>query len=83
MKTEFEEIINSHHPTLESLMRCVEMVKQNGDIVVLKLDGERKENHYTAFITFPLSKKKEMIRADKSTLEEALLKILTVYLERW
>jgi hypothetical protein len=73
------QLINSNDVSLNDLIHCIELIKQNGDVVVIKFDGERGENQYTAFITFPKSIKREMIRADESTLREALMKIVKSY----
>ncbi|XZF15426.1 hypothetical protein ACTHGU_04750 [Chitinophagaceae bacterium MMS25-I14] len=76
---QIKTVLKKEKPSLEELMYCFELVKNNGDIVVIKLDGERKEKGYTAFITFPLSKKKEMIRVDEDNLETTLITVLSMY----
>ncbi|WP_142688495.1 hypothetical protein [Chitinophaga polysaccharea] len=75
------EIIGKKNPSLEELIGCFEQVKKNGDTAVIKFDGERLENGYTIFITFPTIKRKEMIRADENDLVVGLTKVLTRYLE--
>jgi hypothetical protein len=62
--------------TLAELLACFEQAKDRGDVAVIKLDGLRKENQYTVFITSP---KGEMIRADEATLKEAMYKVLVEY----
>jgi len=76
-----KEIIEKDNSTLEELINCFELVKENGDIAIIKFDGERKENVYTVFISFPPIKEREMIRADESNLRKALLKVLAVYIK--
>lgn len=68
-------------PSLTELINCFETVKENGDVGVIKFDGEREEKGYTVFITFSSSKKREMIRADEDQLEKALIKVLNKYVE--
>lgn len=80
MKDLIKNILNKSHSSMEELIECVEKVRENGDVVVIKLDGERSKQQYTVFITSPATKK-EMIRADESTLKEALLKVLHEYLK--
>ncbi|WP_342333048.1 hypothetical protein [Pedobacter sp. FW305-3-2-15-E-R2A2] len=75
------EIIQKQDCSIEELISCFEQVKKNGDIAVIKFDGERTVNEYTIFITFPLIKKREMIRADVSDLKKGLIKVLIRYIE--
>lgn len=77
------EIIGKKHPSLEELINCFELVKKNGDIAVIKFDGESVENGYTIFIIFPAVKKKEMIRADENDLATGLVQVLTRYLDNY
>jgi len=74
-------ILEEPTPSLTELINCFEIVKENGDIAVIKFDGARLEKWYTVFITFPISKDKEIIRADEDHLENALIKVLTKYIE--
>ena len=55
------------------------MVKDNGDVALIKFDGVRTENWYTVLITFSPGKKREIIRADGGNLEMALKKVLLAY----
>lgn len=81
MKKTIAEILSKAFEdiTIEDLINCVEKVRENGDVAVFKLDGQRKDEQYTAFITCP-DFKGEMIRADESSLKDALLKILKQYI---
>lgn len=74
-----KEIIEKKDASYDELIGCFEKVKANGDVAVIKLDGERDKNWYTILILFP-GKKREMIRADESDLKKALKKVLTKYL---
>lgn len=73
------EILKKENPSIEDLIKCFEIVKENGDIAVIKFDGERLENQYTVFISFPIIKKREMIRSDESNLTKAMFKVLKEY----
>jgi hypothetical protein len=75
-----KNIVEKENPTVEELISCLEQVKQNGDVAMIKFDGERVENHYTVFISFPANKKQEMIRADERILSTALIKVLSQYI---
>lgn len=76
-----KKTLEKESPSLTELIHCFESVKGNGDVGVIKFDGERIENGYTVFISFSSSKKREMIRADEHQLERALIKVLTKYVE--
>jgi hypothetical protein len=73
-----EEIIEKQNPSLEELINCFEKIKSNGEVAVIKFDGERESDEYTVFVSFPKDER-EMIRADESDLKCALLKVLTKY----
>ncbi|MBL0912282.1 MAG: hypothetical protein IBJ09_07905 [Bacteroidia bacterium] len=73
------EILKKENPSVEELINCFESIKENGDIAVIKFDGERVENPYTVFISFPIIKQKEIIRADENDLKSALIKVLMRY----
>lgn len=73
-----KEIIEKQNPSLEELINCFEKIKINGEVAVIKFDGERESDEYTVFISFPKGER-EMIRADESELKIALLKVLTKY----
>jgi len=66
--------------SIEELMFCAEAARGNGDVVFIKLDGERESYHYTTMITSP-SNAFEMIRADKEILKDALLEIFWEYVK--
>jgi len=44
-KLDFQSL-QGENVTLEELIRCLEIVRQSGNVVVVKLDGERSENQY-------------------------------------
>ncbi|OIN55616.1 hypothetical protein [Arsenicibacter rosenii] len=76
-----KNILKKESPSFNELIDCFEQVKRNGNVVVIKFDGERSENGYTIFISFPLLKNKEMIREDTNDLKTGLMKALSKYLE--
>ncbi|MFZ6013047.1 MAG: hypothetical protein ACOYXT_22080 [Bacteroidota bacterium] len=75
-----KKITEKQDPSFEELIDCLEKVKENGAVAVVKFDGERDKDGYTVFISFPNSKR-EMIRADENDLKKALIKVLARYLE--
>ena len=74
-----KEIISKDNPTIEELINCFNCIKQEGNVVVIKFDGERVDIGYTIFITFPKNLKQEMIRVDERELKSALYEALTKY----
>ena len=78
MKKEIAKRIQSDQITSDDLLCCIELVRQSGDVIVLKADGEREENAYTVFVTSP-SGKFEMIRCDGNNLTEATHRVLREY----
>ncbi|MVN79211.1 hypothetical protein GO988_23005 [Hymenobacter sp. HMF4947] len=74
-------ILDDSNVTIEALIHCFELVKQNGDVAVIKFDGERTLEPYTIFITFPLAKQRGMIRVEENDLKTGLLKALTEYIK--
>lgn len=74
------EILHKENPSIEELINCFEVVKNNGDVAVIKFDGERSENQYTIFISFSSKKARDMIRIDESDFKIALLKVLKAYI---
>ncbi|MBX2949528.1 MAG: hypothetical protein KF704_09655 [Crocinitomicaceae bacterium] len=75
-----KEIVEKENSSFEELIDCFEKIKVNGEVVVIKFDGEREIDNYTVFISFP-DNKREMIRADENNLKKALVKVLAKYIE--
>lgn len=48
-----KRMIEKPEISLEELMTCFERIKLKGDVVVIKFDGERDEDAYTVFVSFP------------------------------
>lgn len=76
-----EEIIKKENPTFDELISCFEIVKDDGNIGFIKLDGERDKDHYTIIITFP-ENREEMLRSDGADLKQQLKNVLSKYINR-
>jgi len=74
-----KEILNKENQSIEELISCFEEIKRNGDIAVIKFDGERHNSGYTVFVSFSEIKKREMIRTDEDDLKKALITVLSHY----
>ncbi|WP_158960967.1 hypothetical protein [Myroides fluvii] len=72
-------IIEKPAISFEELITCCERIKLRGDVVVIKFDGERDEDAYTVFVSFP-TRERAMIRVDGSDLKKALVKVLSEYI---
>jgi hypothetical protein len=68
---EIRDIVHKDNPSLEELIRCFEIVKDNGGVAIIKFDGQRSENWYTTLISLP-SKGLDMLRADEGDLKIAI-----------
>ena len=75
---EITKILNNKNISLVDLFKCLELVKSNGDVVVIKIDGERNIDQYTVFISFP-NKDLAMIRGDSDDLKMTILTVLKKY----
>lgn len=73
------KILESDNITLDSLIKCAEQIKVDGNIIAIKLDGQREQKQYTVLISFAQSTQKEIIRSDESNLEAAIIKALKEY----
>lgn len=73
-----KKTIEKQDSSFEELIECFEKIKETGEVIVIKFDGERESNSYTAFISFP-DNKREMIRVDENDLRSALIRVLTKY----
>lgn len=74
------KILDNQNSSIGELIECLDIIREKGDVVVVKIDGERHENAYTVFVTFP-RKDREMIRADEDDLKHALISVLRKYVE--
>jgi hypothetical protein len=74
-----QKTIEKQNPSFEELIDCLEKVKENKNVAVVKFDGERERDWYTILILFP-NGGREMIREDGSDLKSALIKVLSRYI---
>lgn len=73
------KVLNKESYTFDELINCLEDIKNEGDVVIIKLDGEREDNQNTIMITFPNSNR-EIIRHDGSDLKKSIQKALLDYI---
>ena len=64
---------------LDRYIETLQGIKDEGNIVFIKLDGERKKNKITVVIDFPLPTDKETIRLDGDDLDLLLEKSINIY----
>lgn len=76
-----KEILGQGKLSIEELIICLEEVKENGDVAVIKFDGQRSIDQYTVFISFEDIRGRDMIRSDGDNLKDALTKVLSSYIE--
>lgn len=75
-----KKLLDQENLSIEDLINCFEVIKDNGDVAVIKFDGQRSENKYTIFIIFSQDPTKEMIRIDDSDLKNGLISVLKRYI---
>lgn len=64
---------------IDCFIPCLEKIKEDSSIVIIKLDGEREENSYTLIALGKILGERESIRMDTSDLEGGLSYICTEY----
>ncbi|WP_027937024.1 hypothetical protein [Anaeroarcus burkinensis] len=64
---------------IDCFIPCLEKIKEDSSIVIIKLDGEREENSYTFIASGKILGERESIRMDTSDLEGGLSYICTEY----
>ena len=65
--------------SLEELFVFVDIIKSKGDLIFIKIDGEREVNEITVIISHPSNLDKEQIRYDGNNIRETLFKALHSY----
>ena len=65
--------------SIEELLTLAKGIKDKGDMVFIKLDGERENNQITIIISYPNDKGKEQIRYEGDDLNECLFKAINSY----
>lgn len=63
----------------EEQINILERVKDDGNIVLIKFDGERTENQVTVAIDFPPLSGKETIRLEGNDLNILLDRLIKIY----
>lgn len=64
---------------IDCFIPCLEKMKQDLSLVIIKLDGERQDNTYTFIASGKILGERESIRMDTSDLEGGLSYICTEY----
>ncbi|WP_110953603.1 hypothetical protein [Anaerosinus massiliensis] len=64
---------------IDCFIPCFEKIKQDLSLIIIKVDGERKENIYTFIVSGKILGERESIRMDTSDLEGGLSYICTEY----
>ena len=64
---------------LEEQIKILESIKNAGNIVMIKFDGERKKNQITVLIDFPHPSKQQLIRFDGENLTSLLDELIKEY----
>ncbi len=68
---------------VDIILPLLERMRQDGAVVLFKLDGERTGRPYTAVVSGPVLKG-EFFRTDASALEDALAYVIVHYAQlRW
>jgi len=78
MLKEISKFLKEDSMSSSQMLLCIEEVRETGNVFILKVDGERSENHYTVMITFPNSVY-ETIRCDDAELFAAVRSVLNDY----
>lgn len=63
----------------EEQIKVLERIKDDGNIVLIKFDGERTENQVTVVIDFPPLSDKETIRLEGNDLNILLDSLINTY----
>ncbi|WP_341836426.1 hypothetical protein WJU16_00810 [Chitinophaga pollutisoli] len=71
-------VLRKSNPTIEELLACFELIRKDGNVVVIKMDGARADSQYTVFVTFSEGER-EMIRFDGDNFKGTLLEVLRAY----
>ena len=76
------ETLKHENPTIEDLLTCFDMVLQDGNVAMIKFDGERMEKSHTVMISFPGKKQNlGLIRNDGDNLKVMLTEVLQKYVK--
>ncbi len=77
MKLELENI------TLERLFEYISYIKDRGDLVFIKYDGEREINHITVIVSYPppYNLPENQIKLEGENLKDLLIELIYIYYE--
>lgn len=64
---------------IDCFFPCLERIKKDSAVIIIKLDGEREDNVYTFLVSGKKLGSSESIRMDTSDLEGGLAYICTEY----
>ncbi|MFD2522931.1 hypothetical protein [Emticicia soli] len=70
-----KEILKKENLSFDDLINCFEMVKESGQIALIKFDGARLKDYYTVLIL----NAKNTIRLEGSDLKKGLIEVLIRY----
>lgn len=65
--------------SLEELFVFIDIIKIKGDLIFIKIDGERETDEVTVVISYPSNLEREQIRYNGSNVREVLFKALHSY----
>ena len=69
--------------SIEEQIKVLERIKDDGNIVLIKFDGERKENQVTVVIGFPPLSSKETISLEGNNLNTLLDRLINIYKSKY
>ncbi len=73
--------MNLEENNIGSLFKIVDLIKERGNFVLIKFDGERDNEQITVIIDYPRILNKEQIRFNGNKLAFVLKKAIDRYLE--
>ncbi len=72
-------IENYKNSSLEELFVFIDIIKNKGDLVLIKIDGERETDEITIVISYPSDLERDPIRHNGTKIRETLFKALHSY----
>ena len=67
---------------MEQRFKILDLIRQDGQIVLVKLDGEREDNFYTVVISYPQPSVFQPIRLDGRNFSSLIDKVVDEYQKR-
>jgi len=66
--------------SVEDLLQYADqIIKKRGDLIFIKIDGEREKNHVTVSISYPSDLSRQAIRYDDDDVRTALYEAIIDY----